>query len=49
MRKCVILLLLALLAGCSGMKPYQRPASACDLGENTYECQVERYYNVNVP
>jgi hypothetical protein len=49
MAKTAILLLLAVLTGCSGMTPYQRPASPCDAGESTYECQIERYYNVNVP
>jgi len=36
------------LAGCSGLPHYQHSASACFAGEASYECQVERYHNVNV-
>lgn len=35
------------LAGCSGLPRYQHTASPCAAGEATYECQVERYQNVN--
>lgn len=41
------LALLALLAGCSGLPIAPREPSACDAGEATHDCQVERYRNVN--
>lgn len=42
-----LLLLFALLAGCAGLPKAAREPSACDAGEATYDCQVERYRNVN--
>lgn len=40
-----IALLLA-LAACSGLPQRQSAKSACDAGESSYACQVERYHNV---
>jgi hypothetical protein len=48
MSKTIGAVLLLALAGCAGMAPYRPVVSACALGETTYECQVERYHNVNV-
>ena len=42
-----IVFLLA-LAGCSGVPLRHSTALPCSMGESTYECQVERYHNVNV-
>lgn len=39
--------LLLLLAGCSGIPQSRATASACAAGEATYACQVERYQNVS--
>jgi hypothetical protein len=36
------------LAGCSGLPSRQYTVSPCFAGEASYECQVERYHNVNV-
>jgi hypothetical protein len=47
-RTFVIVLLLA-LAGCAGIAPPQVAASPCSINEASYECQVERYFNVSVP
>lgn len=46
-KTCALALLLP-LAGCAGVAQHRLPPSACDLGEATYECQIERYHNVNV-
>jgi hypothetical protein len=43
-----IFLLFLLLGGCANLPPPVREPSPCDAGETTYECQVERYNNVNV-
>jgi hypothetical protein len=42
------LFLLLALAACSGMPQSPHTASACAGSESSYECQVERYHNVNV-
>ena len=48
MSKAITLALLSLaLAGCSSLPPAQVSGSACDAGEATYACQVERYHNVS--
>ncbi|MBK6009214.1 hypothetical protein JJB11_24210 [Ramlibacter ginsenosidimutans] len=48
-RSCLLVLLLA-LAGCpSSPPPHTRPASPCVPEEASYDCQVERYHNVNAP
>ncbi len=39
--------LLLVLAGCSGVPQPPYGASPCTAGEASYECQVERYQNVN--
>ena len=36
------------LAGCSGVPHRQYTASPCFAGEASYECQIERYQNINV-
>jgi len=36
------------LAGCSGMPRAPDVSSPCYANESSYECQVERYHNVNV-
>jgi hypothetical protein len=36
------------IAGCSGVPHTPPTASACFAGEATYQCQIERYHNVNV-
>ncbi|HSH92117.1 MAG TPA: hypothetical protein VK996_19180 [Ramlibacter sp.] len=46
-RFCIILVVV--LAGCSGMPRHEAVASPCALDEASYACQVERYHNVNVP
>ena len=48
MVKAFGVVLLFALAGCTGMAPFQHTASPCFAGEASYECQVERYHNVNV-
>jgi hypothetical protein len=47
MKKVFTVALLLALAGCSGLPPAQYTESACDAGEATYACQVERYHNVS--
>jgi hypothetical protein len=49
MTKASSILLLLLLAGCSGVPQRQSAASPCAAGESSYPCQVERYHNVNTP
>ncbi|HTH80961.1 MAG TPA: hypothetical protein VL593_18455 [Ramlibacter sp.] len=39
--------LLLALAGCAAAVPRDDPATACAKSETSYECQVERYHNVN--
>lgn len=48
MIKAFSVIVLLGLAGCSGIPPLQYSASPCSAGEASYECQVERYHNVNV-
>jgi hypothetical protein len=50
MAKALCILILSALAGCTAMPPrtFQPAPSPCALAEATYECQVERYQNVNV-
>ena len=40
-------LLFLALAGCSTAARYDDSASPCAKSESSYECQVERYNNVN--
>jgi hypothetical protein len=42
-----ICIVVVVLAGCSGIPTYQHGPSACSASETSYECQVERYQNVN--
>jgi hypothetical protein len=48
MAKLLTASLLLALAACSSVPPVPATASACAAGENTYDCQVERYNSVNV-
>ena len=43
MSKAFTLALLFALAGCSGVPAVQYYGSACDAGEASMACQVERY------
>jgi hypothetical protein len=49
MRSCIAATLLV-LAGCAAapVPPPAAPVSACAVHEASYDCQVERYHNVNV-
>ncbi|MBG9390277.1 hypothetical protein [Caenimonas aquaedulcis] len=47
MNRLLAAILWVALAGCAAA-PVPRTPSACDAGESTYACQVERYHNVNV-
>jgi hypothetical protein len=48
MVKAFSVVVILVLAGCSAV-PYRQPTvSPCAAGEASYECQVERYQNVNV-
>ncbi|HUR90505.1 MAG TPA: hypothetical protein VMZ74_15580 [Ramlibacter sp.] len=47
MRKSITALLLAALVGCASTPQVVHVPSACELSEASYECQVERYKNVN--
>jgi hypothetical protein len=47
MKKVFTVALLLALAGCSGLPPTGHFVSACDAGEATYACQVERYNNIS--
>jgi hypothetical protein len=44
-----MLIALLALAGCANLPPYAARVSPCAANEASYECQVERYVNVNVP
>ena len=46
-RTCM-LLVLAALAGCSGVPRGPDTSSPCYANEASYECQIERYHNVSV-
>ena len=47
MTKALTLALLLALAGCSALPAARSSSSACDAGEASYACQVERYHNVS--
>jgi hypothetical protein len=50
MARTFITAALLALAGCAGIAPPpQAAASPCSINEASYECQVERYFNVSVP
>lgn len=44
-----LLLATALILGGCDRPAYQPPPSACQAGEATYACQVERYHNTAAP
>ena len=49
MSKALCALLVFTLSACATPPPRQLAApSACAINEASYECQVERYHNVNV-
>lgn len=48
MIRICILVLLAALAGCSGMARGPDTSSPCYANEASYACQIERYQNVSV-
>jgi hypothetical protein len=37
-----------LLSGCAGYSRGPAAASPCAVSEASYECQVQRYHNVNI-
>ena len=45
--RALTIALLWALAGCTGLPAARDTGSACDAGEATYACQVERYHNVS--
>ena len=49
MAKACMLVLLLVLAGCANLPASEAKVSPCAASEASYECQVERYFNVNVP
>ena len=49
MPKLLSIALLLTVAGCAAPPPTQQAGSPCAVYEYSYECQVERYHNVNVP
>ena len=48
MVKAIFVVLLLAQAGCSSVPYRQDPLSPCAASEASYECQVERYNNVNI-
>lgn len=48
MVKAISVVFILALAGCSGAPYRERTASPCFTGEASYECQIERYQNVDV-
>jgi hypothetical protein len=49
MARSLLVIFLLALVGCSGLPAAPVYPSACAAGEATYECQIERYNDVNVP
>jgi hypothetical protein len=47
MIKGLRIVFIAALAGCSGIPQREYAASPCFADEASYECQIERYHNVN--
>jgi hypothetical protein len=47
MAKSSIVAFVLMLAGCSGVARAPDATSPCYANEASYECQVERYHNVN--
>ena len=48
MVKTIFVVLLLTQAGCSSVPLRQDNLSPCSVSEASYECQVERYHNINV-
>ena len=48
MVKAIFVVLLLAQAGCSSVPHRQDNLSPCSMSEASYECQVERYHNVNI-
>jgi hypothetical protein len=48
MVKTIFVVLLLAQAGCSNVSLRQDNRSPCSVSEASYECQVERYDNINV-
>ena len=48
MVKAIFVVLLLAQAGCSSVPYRQDNLSPCSMSEASYECQVERYHNVNI-
>jgi hypothetical protein len=49
MPKLLSIALVLAVAGCAVQPPTQQAVSPCAVYEYSYECQVERYHNANVP
>lgn len=49
MTRALLATLLLALAGCATPPRPELHASPCATSEASYACQVERYFNVNVP
>lgn len=47
MSRTLTIALLFALAGCTSLPAARHTGSACDAGEASYACQVERYHNVS--
>jgi len=47
MIKAFSIVVVVVLAGCAGTSQRQHSASPCFASEASYDCQVERYHNVN--
>jgi hypothetical protein len=47
MGRLFIAFILLALTGCSAAPTRPAAPSACDAGEASYQCQLERYQNVN--
>ena len=47
MSRALAIALLFALAGCTNLPAARNTGSACDAGEASYACQVERYHNVS--
>lgn len=48
MVKALGVIVLIALSGCAGIALPRDTSSPCAVSETSYECQVERYHNVNV-
>lgn len=48
MPKLFLVVSIVLLSGCAGPPRAPDVSSPCYANESSYECQLERYHNVNV-